>query len=202
MEQRSEEWYQARLGKATASKFHVICSKRGVAGRENYKYELIAERLTGNPTETKTYAPMQHGIEYEDTARLMYEFKTGYKVDQTGFLVHPDYPDAGASPDGLVGEDGGVEIKCFDTKSHIEALYKRKIPTLYYEQVLGGLWVTGRKWWDFVSYDPRMPEDLQLVIIRLERNEDDITQLRETILSFCNDVDKELMKILEYREKL
>lgn len=205
MEQRSSDWFQARLGKATGSRFHDICTtiKYGEsAARKNYKYQLIAERLTGKQVDFYTTQAMQWGIDNEASARLAYEFKTGYQVQEEGFLISPTVPDAGVSPDGLIGLDGGVEFKCPETATHIETLTSKQIPSKYLEQCIGGMWVTGRKWWDFVSYDPRMPEDLQLVIIRLWRNEQDIQDLENEIIEFLNDVDRELMRIFELRDNL
>lgn len=203
MEQRSDEWYLARLGKATGSKFHDICyfTKSGEsANRRNYRYQLIAERLTGAVQPTYTSSAMQWGTDNEPVARLAYEMKTGYTVQEAGFLVSETLPDAGISPDGLIGVDGGVEIKCPEIATHIETLTKNRIPEQYIEQIDGAMWVTGRKWWDFVSYDPRLPEDLQLVIIRRHRDEDAIKDLEENIKDFLNEVDQELMRILELRD--
>lgn len=205
MLQRTEQWFLDRLGNATASKFHDICSNGRYgesAKRKAYKYQLITERLTGNPTESFTSKAMQHGTDNEDSAILAYEFKTGYLTEESGFIPHPEYPDAGASPDRLVGLDGGVEVKCPDTATHVETLVKKEIPSIYREQMLGGMWVTGRKWWDFVSYDPRLPEELQLVIIRLERNEDEIKELESKIVAFLEEVDEELMRIMNLMEEL
>lgn len=203
MDQRSDEWYQARLGKATGSKFHDVCSftRSGEsASRRNYRYQLIAERLTGVVQPTYTSSAMQWGIDNEPVARLAYEMKTGYTVQEAGFLVSEILPDAGISPDGLIGQDGGVEIKCPEIATHIETLTKNRIPEQYIEQIDGAMWVTGRKWWDFVSYDPRLPEDLQLVIIRRERNENAIQELESNLREFLNEVDIELMRILELRD--
>lgn len=203
MDQRSNEWYQARLGKATGSKFHDVCSftRSGEsASRRNYRYQLIAERLTGVVQPTYTSSAMQWGIDNEPVARLAYEMKTGYTVQEAGFLVSEILPDAGISPDGLIGQDGGVEIKCPEIATHIETLTKNRIPEQYIEQIDGAMWVTGRKWWDFVSYDPRLPEDLQLVIIRRERNENAIQELESNLREFLNEVDIELMRILELRD--
>jgi predicted phage-related endonuclease len=201
--QRTDEWFQDRLGKATGSRFHDVCSflKYGeAAARKNYRYQLIAERLTGNRVETWTTTAMQWGIDNEPTARLTYEMKTGYQVDESNFIQSEILPDAGVSPDGLIGKDGSLEIKCPETATHIETLTSNKVPSKYQEQVDGLMWVTGRKWCDFVSYDPRLPEDLSLVIIRVERDEIRIKNLEENIKNFLNEVDTELLRVLELRD--
>lgn len=203
MEQRSDEWFRARLGKATGSKFHDICSftRSGESAyRRNYRYQLIAERLTGERQEFYTNAAMQWGIDNEDSARLAYEFATGNVVEEAGFLEHPTIKDAGISPDGLIGKDGGVEIKCPETATHIQTLTSNQVPSKYMEQVDGAMWVTGRKWWDFVSYDPRMPEDLSLVIIRVKRDATRLKHLESNIVDFLDEVDKELERVLELRD--
>jgi len=205
VEQRTDEWFKARLGKATGSMFHdaVSFTRSGEASvRRNYRYKLIAERLTGQSQDFYTNQAMQWGIDNEDSARLAYEFKTGYTVEQAGFMEHPVIKDAGISPDGLIGEDGGVEIKCPETATHIETLTSKKVPAKYIEQVLGALWVTGRKWWDFVSYDPRLPEGLQMIVIRVERDESEIKNLEEGIKTFLEEVDKEYERVLQLQDEL
>lgn len=203
--QRTEKWYIDRLGKATGSRYHDVCSftRSGeAAARKNYRYELIAERITCNKTESFTTAAMQWGIDNEPLARLAYELKTGYNVEESGFIEHSEYPDTGVSPDGLIGTDGGVEIKCPNTAQHIEVLTTNRVPKMYQEQVDGALWVTGRKWWDFISFDPRMPDDLQLVIIRVERDEERIKGLEQNVIDFLHELDLETLRILELRDKL
>lgn len=205
MEQRSEEWFKARLGKATGSKFHdaVSFTRSGESAyRRNYRYQLIAERLTGERTEIYTNAAMQWGIDNEDSARLAYEFATGNEVKEEGFITHPEVKDAGISPDGLVGEEGGVEIKCPEIATHIETLSRKQVPSKYREQVVGAMWVTGRKWWDFVSYDPRLPEHLQMIVIRVERDEQEIKDFEEKIKDFLREVDKEYERVLKLGDEL
>lgn len=203
MEQRSDEWFKARLGKATGSKFHDICSftRSGESAyRRNYRYQLIAERLTGEKQDFYMNAAMQWGVDNEDSARLAYEFATGNVVEEAGFIEHPTIKDAGISPDGLIGDDGGVEIKCPETATHIQTLTTNEVPSKYMEQVDGAMWVTGRKWWDFVSYDPRMPEDLAMVIIRVERSNARLRSLETNIVDFLEEVDQELERVLELRD--
>jgi putative phage-type endonuclease len=204
MEQRSLEWYEARLGKATASKFGDIMTliKTGEsAARKNYRSQLVAERLTGQPSDNFTSSAMQHGIDNEELARLEYSLMTGNDVKEAFFETHPTLQ-AGASPDGYVDTDGLVEIKCPNTATHIETLKTKKIPKQYYWQIMGQLWITGRKWCDYLSYDPRLPENAQLVLIRVERDEQAIKDLEIEIASFLRTVDEEVEFIKNYKEQL
>ncbi len=203
--QRTEQWFLDRLGKATGSRFHDVCSflKYGeAAARKNYRYQLIAERLTGVRVEGYTNSAMQWGIDNEPLARLTYELKTGYQVEESDFITSEVLPDSGVSPDGLIGIDGGVEFKCPETATHIETLTSKKVPSKYMEQVDGCMWVTGRKWWDFVSFDPRLPEDLSMIIIRVPRDELRIKALEDNIRNFLEEVDRELLRVLEIRDEL
>lgn len=201
--QGTPEWLQERLGKATGSRFHDVCLKirtGEAAGRKNYRYQLIAERLTGSSPESYKSSAMQWGNDHEASARLAYEFKTGYTVDESGLINHSELM-AAVSPDGLVGQDGSIEIKSPNTSTHIETLYKKKVPYEYLEQVDGLLWVTGRKWCDFISYDPRLPEGLDLIIIRVERDELRIQDLADEVEQFLHEVDIELLNVLDLKEK-
>ena len=201
-EQRSPEWFEARLGRATASKFaDIMATTRSgySAKRNNYATELALERLTGVQNETFTSGPMQWGIEHEDTAALMYSLKTGNDVEQTGLWVHDELM-AGASPDGLVGDDGVIEIKCPNSATHLNTLVTGKIPGQYIAQVQGQMWITGRKWCDFISYDPRMPENAQMIIIHVERNDDYIEELQIQVREFLEEVEAQVEFIKEYRE--
>lgn len=191
MEQRSEEWFQARLGKATASRFKDVLAtiKSGEsASRRNYRAELVVERLTGQRNEVYQNAAMAWGTETELLAKVAYEVEAGVLVEEQGFIVHPELM-AGASPDGFVGEDGGIEIKCpFQTAVHIETLQKG-MPKEHMAQVQGCMWLSGRKWWDFVSYDPRLPDDLQLYVERIHRDEKYISNLEESVTAFLQEVE-------------
>lgn len=194
MKQREDDWFKARLGKATASRFGDIMAKTRTgysASRKNYKAQLVIERLTGEVTESYTNGAMQWGIDTEPLARVAYELSSGNDVEQCGSIDHFEL-EAGASPDGLIGEDGIVEIKCPNSATHIEYLKSKELPREYKAQVQGQLWITERKWADFVSYDPRMPEHLQLKIIRVERDEDYIDELYKEVVDFLNEVQKEL----------
>lgn len=172
MLQRSDEWFAARLGKVTASRINDVmaCLKNGdeAATRRNYKTQLLVERLTGKPSESYTNQSMQWGIDNEEQARLTYGFMTGVDIEEVGFIDHPSIGMTGASPDGLVGTDGLIEIKCPNTSTHIEYIQNVLVPSEYVNQMQWQLECTGRKWCDFVSYDPRLPVKLQLFIIRYE----------------------------------
>jgi len=194
MQQQSDEWFKARVGKATASRFKDILAtiKSGeAADRRNYRAALVCERLTGTPEQTYTNAAMAWGTEQEPFARIAYMAKTGLIVDDAGFIQHPEMM-AGASPDGLIGKDGGLEIKCPNKATHLATLLAQKMPPEHMAQVQGAMWITGRQWWDFVSYHPEFPEHLQLFIQRIERDEKYITQLALAVSLFLSEVDEEV----------
>ncbi len=185
--QGSDEWKQLRLGKVTASRVAdvVARTKTGYgASRANYMAQLIAERLTDTPAESYTNAAMQHGVDTEPEARAAYEFYQGVTVQQVAFVPHPQIDQAGASPDGLVGEDGLVEIKCPNTATHLETLLGQAVPAKYETQMQFQMACTGRQWCDFVSYDPRMPENMRLFIKRLPRDDKRIAELESEIAAF------------------
>lgn len=191
MDQRSEEWYAARLGKVTASRLSDVLAtiKTGeAAARANYRIELVAERLTGKSTPGFTSAAMQWGVECEPMARSAYETETGLIVTEVGFVDHPTIAMAGASPDGLVGDDGLIEIKCPETKTHIQTLTSKKAPSEYIPQMQWQMACTGRQWVDFVSFDPRLPEHLMLEIIRVDRDQSLIDKYSESVNRFLADV--------------
>lgn len=185
--QGSPEWHALRCGKVTASRVADVIaqtSKGWGASRANYAAELIAERLTGAAAEGFTNAAMQWGTDQEPNARMAYEFMHDVTVEQIAFVVHPSIPDAGASPDGLVGESGLVEIKCPNTATHIDTLIKQTIPSKYITQMMWQMACTGRKWCDFVSYDPRLPESMQLFVKRVERDNSTIENLEREVVAF------------------
>lgn len=189
MIQGSEEWFAARLGRATASRFSDILAttKTGpAASRANYMAQLVCERMTGKVEESFESTAMKWGTENEPFARMAYEAQTGLIVEETGFIQHPEML-AGASPDGLIGADGGFECKCPNTATHIETLLKG-MPAKHIPQVQGCMWLAGRKWWDFVSYDPRMPEKLQLYVQRIQRDEEYIVKLESAVMTFLLEV--------------
>jgi putative phage-type endonuclease len=200
-EQRSDEWYKARLGRATASRFGDVLARTRSgysAQRKNYKAELAVEILTGSHADFFSSAAMQWGTDTEPVARLNYMLATGNQVEETGFWVD-DEIGAGASPDGFVGKDGLVEIKCPNTATHLETLERKEVPYQYKAQVQGQMWVTGRKWCDFVSYDPRLPENAQMIIIHVERDEDYIKNLAEEVEQFMMEVVEQVEFVKSYK---
>lgn len=190
-DQRTADWYAARIGKATASRFRdataYLRSGDPAQAQRDYRTELVVERLTQQPIQRYTTAAMQWGTEQEPAARAAYERVTGIHVEETGFVAH-DTLLAGCSPDGLVDWDGIIEIKCpFNSAVHIETLL-RGMPDEHAAQVQGQMWITGRQWCDFVSYDPRMPTELQLHVQRIQRDEAFIADLERRVSSFLQEV--------------
>ena len=195
MEQRSTEWYAARCGSLGASQLNeaLATTKNGWgASRENLKNRIIAERLTGTPTETFQNAAMIWGVETEDQARKAYESETGTFVEEMGIAFHPDLKHTHASPDGLVGEDGLIEIKCPNTTTHIETLKAQKVPSKYMNQMLWQMRCVDRQWCDYVSFDPRLPAHLQLFVKRVERNDAAIAELEAKVAEFLDEVQGEI----------
>jgi len=189
-EQGTPEWLAERAGIATASSFADVMAtvKSGeAASRRNYRARLVVERLTGKPVPTFQSAAMRQGTEREPDARMAYMMKTGAVVDQVGLCRH-DTLEAGASPDGLIGTDGGLEIKCPELATHLEYIKLKTEPPEYAWQIQGGMWITGRKWWDFASFNPDFPEHLQLVIRRVCRDEAAITRLAAEVSKFMDEV--------------
>lgn len=170
MKQHSDEWFAARLGNVTASRMSDVMARTKTgygAGRANYMAELICERLTGNRSEGFASAAMQWGTDVEPQARAAYEFMTDASVTETGFHLHPSIAGLGASPDGVIGEDGLLEIKCPNTSTHLDTLISETIPQKYILQMHTQMLCTGRNWCDFVSFDPRLPAELQIWIRRV-----------------------------------
>ena len=201
MEQRTSEWHQARLGKVTASRVGDVMAKTRsgyAASRDNYMAQLIVERLTGKPTETFSNAAMEWGTEQEPHARAAYAARTGELVEEVGFIDHPTIQGAGASPDGIVGE-GLVEIKCPQTNTMLEWILTRTIPARYLAQMQFQMAVTGAKWCDFAAYDPRLPEHLQLLIIRVERDDTRIAEIEAEISMFLGELDDKVNKLNEVK---
>lgn len=195
MEQRSAEWYSARCGSLGASQLNeaLATTKNGWgASRENLKNRIIAERLTGSPAETFQNAAMQWGVDQEDNARKAYESHTGTFVEEMGIAFHPDLKHTHASPDGLVGEDGLIEIKCPNTTTHIETLKAQKVPSKYMNQMLWQMRCVDRQWCDYVSFDPRLPAHLQLFIKRVERDDAAIAELEAKVAEFLDEVQGEI----------
>jgi len=203
MDQRSAEWFDARLGKATASRIADIVAKTKTgwgASRASYAAQLVAERLTGTPTEMFSNAAMQWGTDTECEAREAYSFRQDADVVEVGFIDHPTIPMSGASPDGLIGEDGLVELKCPQTATHIATLLGRSVPAKYLTQIQWQLACTGRQWCDFASYDPRLPESMRLFVARVERDDAAIAQLEKDVAEFLAEVEQtvsELQRLYE-----
>jgi putative phage-type endonuclease len=198
VEQRTEEWFKARLGKVTASRVADVLAKTktGVsASRANYLTELVVERLTNQQAEFYTNEAMQWGTDTEPQARMAYEAHKKVLVDEVGFIDHPSIINFGCSPDGLVGDDGLIEIKCPNSKTAIETILANKAPSKYIPQMQTQMAVTGRAWCDFVSFDPRLPEDLQLFVIRVNRDDEYIANLEKEVSAFLQEVDETVTKL-------
>lgn len=196
--QDSAGWRQARCGKLTASRLAdaVARTKTGwSASRGAYMAQLVAERLTGIPVSTVTNAAMRWGSDTEALARAAYQFHTDQAVDEVGFVGHPKIAMSGASPDGLIGQEGLLEIKCPTTITHIETLAAGQAPGKCLPQVYWQMACTGRRWCDFVSFDPRLPEDLKLFIVRIERDEAAIADYEAMVEDFLGEVDARLMAL-------
>tara|TARA_R110002126_G_scaffold27557_5_gene92455 strand:+ start:726 stop:1322 length:597 start_codon:yes stop_codon:yes gene_type:complete len=190
-EQGSPEWLASRLGRPSASMFSNLITTSGKPSSSAKKYiaEMVAERLTGRSKPFYTNDHMERGNFLETEAREAYEFITDLEVVETGFILH-DSEEFGCSPDGLVANDGGLEIKCPSDGVHAGYLIDGKVPTKYYQQVQGCMWVTGRDWWDFMSYHPEMPH----LLVRMERNE-------EFIEAMATEVNKAVEIIVKESER-
>ena len=200
MEQRSTEWFAARLGKVTASRVADVIAKTKTGystSRENYMAQLVCERMTGTQAESYNNAAMQWGTDQEPLARAAYEAAADVLVDEIGFVVHPTIDAAGASPDGLVGDVGLIEIKCPNTATHIDTVLTDKVPAKYITQMQWQMATTGRKWCDFVSFDPRMPEGLQLFIQRVDFDAEYVKMLEAEITGFLAELETKIEKLNE-----
>lgn len=187
IEQGTPEWHELRLGKVTASRVADVIAKTKTgwgASRANYMAELLVERLTGQPTEGYTNAAMQWGIDHEAEARTAYEFTRDMEVTPVGFVQHKAILMAGASPDGFVGDDGLVEIKCPQTATHIATLLGGSVPGNYITQMQFQLACTGRLWCDWVSYDPRMPVSMSMFVQRVHRDTVFINAVEDMVVAF------------------
>lgn len=182
-EQGTPEWLAARLGVPSASMFAKIVTTKGAwsTQADSYINQLVAEELTGETTSIYQNEHMIRGTELEPDARSLYELMTDVSVEEVGFCLH-DTLKAGCSPDGLVGEDGGLEIKCPAPATHVEYLRGGVLPSKYKQQVMGCLWITGRQWWDFMSYHPNMKP----LIVRVERDEEFISALEANVTKAVN----------------
>lgn len=193
MIQGSPEWFAERCGKVTASRIADVIAKGKSGGeavsRANYRAQLVAERLTGKPADSYSNAAMEWGTDTEPYARMAYEARTGILVKEVGFIKHPTIGAAGASPDGLA-EEGLVEIKCPNTATHIDYFLTGLPPAKYKPQMAWQCACTGRGWVDFVSYDPRLPENMQLLVTRYEPEPEYIETLQGEVIRFLEEVEQ------------
>lgn len=202
MEQGTDAWFEARIGKVTASRVADVIAKTKTGystSRDNYMAQLVCERLTKQKAEGFTNAAMQHGTETEPLARLSYEVAQNVLVDEVGFVPHPSIEMAGASPDGLVGDDGLLEIKCPNTATHIDTLLSQTVPGKYNTQMQFQMACTGRKWCDFVSFDNRLPHELQLFVKRVPRDDVFIKQIEAEIVQFLAELDDKITKLMKVK---
>ena len=191
MPQGSPEWLAARAGKVTASRISDVMAAKTTAAYRDYRAQIVAEILTGQPQESGfTNVAMQWGTEQEKFARAEYELACDWTVDEIGIVLHPTIERGAASPDGLVSTNGLVEIKCPKTATHLQTLIDKKQPRQYENQMLWQMACTGREWCDFVSYDPRLPEDLQLFVHRFDRDDKRIAEIEAAVTQFLSEVDE------------
>ena len=198
MEQRSSEWFSARLGKVTASRVADIVSKTKSGystSRANYMAELIVERLTGKAAEHYQNAAMFWGTNTEPLALSSYEDRTGGLVEEVGFVPHPTIPMSGASPDGMVNEDGLVEIKCPNTSTHIETVLGQEVPAKYLPQMQWQMACTGRDYCDFVSFDPRLPDGMKIFVRTVRRDVEMIRNLEEEVSKFLAEIEAKIEQL-------
>jgi putative phage-type endonuclease len=202
IEQGSSEWFAQRCGKATASRIADIIAKTKSGystSRANYMAQLVVERMTNQVAESFTNAAMEWGTATEPFARAAYEAKSGVLVDQVGAIDHPRIDRSAASPDGLIGDDGCLEIKCPNTATHIDTMLGENITGKYYTQMQWQMACTERSWCDFVSFDPRMPEGLQLFVKRVDRDDSYIAELEKEVVQFLKEVDDKVNKLNELK---
>ena len=191
--QGSDEWLAARLGVPSASSYGKLLTPTGRRAKtfDAYVKQLTDERITGLLDRIPQNEAMARGTELEPEARAYYEFMSGNTVVEMGFIKH-DTLEAGCSPDGFVGDDGGIEIKCPLEHNHQKTLDMQQMPPRHYPQVQGCMWITGRKWWDFVSYHPEMDS----FITRVERDDEYISKLAEAVYDACLAIEKATKEML------
>ena len=203
VEQRTEAWFADRLGKVTASRLADVLAKTKTgysASRSNYMTQLVLERVTGTRAESYSNAAMLWGNEQEPFARAAYEAHTGQMVEEVGFLPHPEIADAGASPDGLVGDEGMVEIKCPASSTALEVWLAHSqggnpVDAKYYAQMQWQMRCAGRSWCDYVVFDPRMPAKAQLFIFRVVRNDEWLKIAESEVVTFLAEVDAKVKSL-------
>jgi putative phage-type endonuclease len=200
IQQGSPEWFAARCGRVTASRVADVVARTKTgwgASRANYAAELIAERLTGCTAPSFTNAAMQHGVDQEPVARAAYEARTGVSVDLVGFVEHPEIAMSGASPDGLIGDDGLIEIKAPNTATHLDTLLSETVPGKYVTQMQWQMACTGRAYCDFASFDPRLPPNMALFVRRIERDVSLILELESEVAAFLAEIDAKVAALTE-----
>ena len=204
IEQGSEAWRLLRVGKVSASRMADLLAKTksgASASRAKYMAQLLCERMTGQPTEFFTTAAMQRGVDVEPLARQAYEAHNLTSVEQIAWVEHPTIPFSGCSPDGFVGEHGLIEIKCKEIHNHFDTILSDRIDPDHQAQMMWQMACTGRQWCDYVCFDDRAPEGLQLFIKRLERNEELIKQMEDEVRKFLKDLEDMIYKLNEIRIK-
>jgi hypothetical protein len=198
LEQGSDEWAHARCGNVTASRAADVVAtiKSGEAAvRRNYRTEIICEILTGEPYPRYKSPEMQWGIDQEPFARAAYEIDRNVMVDVCGFVLHPEVDRFGASPDGLVPDEGMIQIKCPNTSTHISWMLAGTVPLEHMPQMIAEMSCTGREWCDFVSYDPRLPEHLRLFVRRFARDNSFIGAMEREVRKFNKEIDDVLASL-------
>lgn len=197
MIQGDDEWFAARLGRCTASCFSDVLAKGQGLTRKKYLLRVVTERLTGKVAESFSNPHTDRGTEQEPFARLAYESRTGNFVEEVGFIQHNSLM-AGCSPDGLIDSSGGVEIKSVLPHVQIETIQNGKYPSGHAAQIQGCMWVSGREWFDFVSYSPDLPENLSMYIFRVQRDEEYIKALELSVIKFLQEADELEQQLLKW----
>ncbi len=200
VEQGSPEWHAQRCGRVTASRIADVMAKTKTgwgASRANYAAQLVAERLTGTVVDGYKNEAMEWGIATEAEARGSYEFYTDTVVSPVGFIPHPTIAMSGASPDGYIGTEGILEVKCPNTATHIETLLGQAVPSKYILQMQWQMACTGRLWGDFVSFDPRMPEEMRLFVKRVARDEGRIKEITGCVIEFLAEIDAKVEQLVK-----
>ena len=187
VEQGSIEWKKAKLGHVSASSIADVMAKGKGITRHKYMVKLVAERLTGEVSESYTNDAMLHGVETEPLAKIAFENATQTLIEKTGFWKHPEIEWLGVSPDGLISTDAVIECKCPNTTTHIDYIFEDRCPLEYYKQIQCQLWVTGRSKAYFVSFDNRLPEKNQLFIKEVARDEELIKEMETEVLLFLKE---------------
>lgn len=199
IEQGTDEWKRLRLGKVTASRISDVMARTKTgwgASRASYAAQLVTERLTGCPQDSYVNAAMAWGTATEPEARRAYEFFADRDVIQVGFIDHPTIPNAGCSPDGLIGSDGLVELKCPTSATHIDTLLNGKFADRYVKQAMWQMACTGASYCDLASYDPRLPERMRLFVKRVERDNEMVAEIEEAVSAFLAEIDDTVGKLL------